>query len=303
MSVLRVCKMPGLAHSDAMENLPPMGAHTSIAGGWEKSFDRAMATGFDAMQIFVKNNRQWFAAPATESEVAAFVKHPGRKKLRHVVAHNGYLINPAAAEGPVRDNSRRAMREELLRAESLGLPLIVLHPGAHLGDGVETGIRRIVELLDGIIDETPCCQCLFALETTAGQGTTIGHEFGHLGAILAATRFPERYCVCLDTAHIVAAGHEVSSEAACEKTFAALAGEVGWERLRVFHLNDSKAPQGSRKDRHEHIGMGHVPAACFRYILRHPKFRDIPMILETPKGEDMREDVENLARLREIALG
>ncbi len=277
---------------------PLLGAHTSIAGGASKAIDRALAVGCAAMQIFVKSNRQWSAPPLPKEEARAFREHPRRGELGAVFAHNSYLINPAAPDRGIRAKSVKALIDEVGRASALGLPWIVLHPGAHLGTGLEKGIAVIVESLDAVTAATRGSGVRLALETTAGQGTTIGDRFEHLGAILDRVKRLDRYCVCVDTAHLVAAGYEIASEAGYRKTFREFDRWIGLERLAAFHLNDSKAPLGSRKDRHEHIGKGHVGLEAFRRIVNDGRFRKVPMVLETPKGVEMREDRMNLAVLR-----
>ncbi len=287
-------KAAGLARAGAP---PLLGAHVSTAGGVDKAVERALGIGCTAMQIFVKNNMQWFAAsPFPEKEVETFRATVGA--LRSVFGHSGYMINLSAANPDFLEKSRRALREELERADQLGLPFLVLHPGAHLGAGVENGIGKVVESLDAVFAAIPEVQTKVALETTAGQGSCLGCEFEHLAAILGAVREPERLCVCIDTAHLFAAGYDISTEKGVKKTFADFDRIVGRERLAALHLNDSKTALGSRVDRHEHIGKGKIGLEAFRYIMTAPRFKNVPKVLETPKGKEMKEDVENMAVLR-----
>ena len=181
---------------------------------------------------------------------------------------------------------------------SWNLPFLVLHPGAHLGAGEEAGLEKIVESIDRVLSRLPKVKTRIALETTAGQGSCLGSKFEHLAYIISRVREPERLCVCLDTAHIFAAGYDISSEGWVRKTFREFDRVVGLDHLVAIHLNDSKTAGGSRVDRHEHIGKGKIGLPAFRFIMRHRQFRKIPKVLETPKGRDLREDVVNLKTLR-----
>ncbi|MEZ5404925.1 MAG: deoxyribonuclease IV [Verrucomicrobiia bacterium] len=277
-----------------------LGAHVSIAGGFDLSIDRALSVGCGVMQIFVKSNRQWFAPPLRQEMCRPFLEHPRRKELQCVFAHSGYLINPAAPEGDVRKKSIHALVEELQRADQLQLPFLVLHPGAHLGVGVEAGIRRVVKALNEVIEKTSHLKTCIALETTAGQGTSIGHELEHLASILGKVKKPKRFCVCVDTAHLFAAGYEIHIEKGYEKTVSRLDELIGLRQIAAFHLNDSKTALGSRVDRHEHIGKGKIGLSTFRWLLNDKRFFAVPKVLETPKSEDMHEDRENLQRLYQL---
>lgn len=282
---------------------PLLGAHVSIAGGLDKAIDRALTIGATAMQIFVKNNMQWFApAPFTPEELRAFHEHPHRARVRAVFGHSGYMINLAATNPEFLVRSRRSLREELERADQLALPFLVLHPGAHLGAGVEAGLASAAASLDAVFAEIPKVKTRVALENTAGQGSCLGDEFAHLAAILENVREPGRLCVCLDTAHLFAAGYDISTAAGTQKVFREFDRIVGREHLVALHLNDSKTAFGSHVDRHEHIGKGHIGLEAFRYIMTAPRFAKIPKVLETPKGKDMHEDIENLNELRSLAL-
>ncbi len=252
------------------------------------------------MQIFVKNNMQWFARPFLREEIAAFRDHPQRGELGAVFAHANYLINLAATNPQFHANSIRALAEELTRADQLGLPFLVLHPGAHLGAGEEAGLEKVVAAIDKILSRLPKVKARIALETTAGQGTCLGEKFEHLAYLIAHVREPERLCVCLDTAHVFAAGYDLTSAAATRNTFRAFDRIVGRRHLAALHLNDSKTARGSRVDRHEHIGKGQIGLDAFRFIMRDRRFRKIPKVLETPKGKELREDVENMASLRSL---
>ena len=192
----------------------------------------------------------------------------------------------------------RALAEELTRANQLELPFLVLHPGAHLAAGEEAGLEKIIASIDRVLDGLPKIKTKIALETTAGQGSCLGHRFEQIGFIIDNVRQPERLAVCLDTAHVFAAGYDIRSESAIREMFREFDRVIGLNRLAAIHLNDSKTDRGSRVDRHEHIGKGKIGLDAFRYIMRSRRFRKVPKVLETPKSKDMREDVENLKRLR-----
>ena len=274
----------------------------SISGGAHRAIGRARSIECTAMQIFVKNNMQWFARPLTRPEIRAFSEHAQRHELAAVFAHANYLINLAATNPQFYANSLRALSEELTRADQLGLPFIVLHPGAHLGAGEEAGLAKIVAAIDQIFARLPKVKTRLALETTAGQGTSLGHTFQHLADIIGNVRAPERLCVCLDTAHVFAAGHDLTSAAGTRRMLREFERTVGLQHLVALHLNDSKTARGSRVDRHEHIGQGKIGLEAFRVIMRDRRFRKIPKVLETPKGKDLIEDVENMKTLRGLAI-
>src|SRR5437773_9160637 len=197
-----------------------LGAHMSISGGLHTSIERARSINCTAMQIFVKNNMQWFARPLTPEEIAAFLNHVQRGELLSIFAHANYLINLAATNPQFHANSLRALSEELVRADQLALPFLVLHPGAHMGAGEEAGLAKIVESIDHVFAGLRKTKTRIALETTAGQGSCLGHRFEHLAQIIANVREPERLCVCLDTAHVFAAGYELATEKLTRKMFA-----------------------------------------------------------------------------------
>jgi deoxyribonuclease IV len=273
----------------------------SIRGGLSMAIERARSIRCTAMQIFVKNNIQWFARPLTREEIRAFLNHVQRGELLSVFGHANYLINLAATNPLFHTNSIQALAEELVRADQLELPFLVLHPGAHLRAGEEAGLEKIVGSLDEVFRKIPKVRTKIALEITAGQGSCIGHRFEHLAHIIANVREPERLCVCLDTAHLFAAGYEIGSGPGVKKTFREFDRVIGRRRLVAIHVNDSKTDRGSRVDRHEHIGKGRIGLDAFRFIMRSPRFRKIPKVLETPKGKDLAEDVINLKTLQRLA--
>jgi deoxyribonuclease IV len=278
-----------------------LGAHMSIRGGVSMAIERARAIRCTAMQMFVKNNMQWFARPLAREEIRAFLNHVQRGELLSVFGHANYLINLAATNPLFHTNSIRALAEELARADQLELPFLVLHPGAHLGAGEEAGLKKIIDSVDEVFRKISKVKTKIALEITAGQGSCIGHRFEHLAHIIVNVREPERLRVCLDTAHLFAAGYDIGSEPGVRKTFREFDRVIGRSRLVAIHVNDSKTGRGSRVDRHEHIGKGRIGLDAFRFIMRSPRFSKIPKVLETPKGKDLAEDVINLKTLRRLA--
>jgi deoxyribonuclease-4 len=277
-----------------------VGAHMSIAGGVNMAIERACSINCTAMQMFVKNNMQWFAPPLTRDEIARFIQHQRRSELS-IFAHANYLINLAATNGQFHANSIRSLSEELVRADQLELPFLVLHPGAHLGAGEEAGLEKVIKSIDRVFSGLPKIRTRIALETTAGQGSCLGNQFEHLAYIISSVREPKRLCICLDTAHVFAGGYDIGNEASVRKTFREFDRVIGLHHLAAIHLNDSKTACGSRVDRHEHIGKGKIGLPAFRFIMRDRRLRHIPKVLETPKGKELREDVVNLKTLRALA--
>ena len=278
-----------------------LGAHMSIAGGAHMAIERGCSIKCTAIQMFVKNNMQWFARPLAREEIRAFLEHQQRGELLSIFAHANYLINLAATNPQFHANSLRALAEELTRANQLELPFLVLHPGAHLGAGEEAGLEKVVGSINRVFRTIPKVKTRIAIETTAGQGSSLGHTFKQIAYIIDNVREPERLCVCLDIAHIFAAGYDIGTQAAIKKTSCEFDRVIGLDRLAAIHVNDSKTARGSRVDRHEHIGKGKIGLDAFRFIMRDRRFRKIPKVLETPKGKDLREDVVNLKSLRTLA--
>jgi deoxyribonuclease-4 len=288
--------------------MPRLGAHLSIAGGLPRAIDRAEASRCEALQIFTKSAGQWRARPIPDDEAALFRMRAGESGLP-IVAHNSYLINIAAADRSLRAKSIAALREEIDRAELLGLDGLVMHPGSYTTGSEAEGLRLIAAGIAAILRSRPNGRVRILLEHTAGQGTNLGHRFEHLAAIIERLDGSPRVGVCLDTCHLLAAGYDVCSEAGYRATFADFERIVGLGRLALFHLNDSKKPCGSRVDRHEHIGRGHLGLDPFRWILTDPRFQSLPMVLETPKLETPESrrrsdadpwDMRNLRTLRRL---
>ena len=278
-----------------------LGAHMSIAGGLHMAFERISRVDGTALQIFTRNQRQWKIPELTGYDVELFAAAWSRWGEYPVAAHDSYLINLASDKPDLLKRSTLAFAEELRRIEALSVPYLVTHPGSHLGAGVEEGIRRYAANLDRAIEASGTEKGLVLLETTAGQGTNLGSTFEELAAIIKASAHPDRLGVCYDTCHTFAAGYDIRTPEAYAATFDAFDRIIGLDRLKFFHLNDTKNEFGSHKDRHEHIGRGEIGEQGFRNLMRDPRFADIPKTLETPKKEDLQDDVRNLALLRELA--
>jgi len=277
-----------------------LGAHMSIAGGLARALERGAELGCGAVQIFLKNQRQWAARPLGEEEVRAFEAARRRTRIRSVFAHASYLINLAAPDPVAWRRAVDVFVDELTRSEALGLDCLVIHPGSHLGAGREAGLARVTAALDEALRRTPGYRVRVALETTAGGGHAIGRTFGELAALLDRSARPERLGVCLDTCHLHAAGYDLRTPAGYRATMDECAATVGARRLLAFHLNDARAPRGSGLDRHEHIGKGMLGLPPFRRLLWDPRFARVPKVLETPKEPEPVADRKNLATLRAL---
>jgi deoxyribonuclease-4 len=276
------------------------GAHCSTAGGVHTALSRAEKITAECAQIFVKSNMQWFGRPPTPDDAARFAAGQKRLGLPVVFAHAGYLINLGAPPSANRAKSLKSLIQEITFAGALGLPFLVLHPGAHLGAGEERGLRQIVSGLDEVFRATKSFSVRVALENTAGQGSCLGNRLEHLAAIYDRVQAPERLALCIDTAHLFAAGYDIRAAKEWDKTIRRLHSLIGRKQIAAFHLNDSKAGLGSRVDRHEHIGRGKIGLKAFRHIVNDARFKNTPGCLETPKSGDLHEDVENLATLRSL---
>ena len=279
---------------------PLLGTHVSVSGGIHTAFARASSIGCTTMQLFVKNANRWAGKPLGEEDVQSYKSASAGARVAPVVAHAAYLINLCAVQGETLVKSRQGFEDELRRCEALGMLGLVVHPGAHMGEGEEEGIRRIAESLNTVHDRTPGFRTLSILEVTAGQGTTIGFRFEHLRGIVDLLDVPERAAVCLDTCHAFAAGYDLRSASGWETMLHEFDTTIGLSRLAVIHVNDSMKELGSRKDRHEHIGKGHIGVEGFRFLMNDPRLYAVPKILETDKSEDMHEDVENMNLLRSL---
>jgi deoxyribonuclease-4 len=282
--------------------VPLFGAHLSIAGGLHNAVTSAIALECGTVQIFTKNASQWRSKPLADDEIRTFRKTLADSKLQFATAHDSYLINLATPDDSLYRKSIDAFADEVERAEALGLTYLVMHPGAHMGTSEEAGIARVAAALDEVHHRSSGYRVMVLLEITAGQGTTLGHRFEHLAAIRDRVHSPERLGVCFDTCHAFAAGYRLDVEGGYPATFQEFDSTIGLEHLRLFHLNDSKQPLGSRIDRHEGLGRGRIGLETFRRLVNDRRFRDRPMILETPKedvnGRPM--DPVNLRILRKL---
>jgi deoxyribonuclease-4 len=272
----------------------------SISGGVDTAFDRGEQIGCDTMQIFTKSSNQWRAAPLAEKAIERYHQRQAETGINPVVAHSSYLLNLATPDDELWHKSIDALVVEMERCDLLAIPYLVIHPGSHVESGEAAGIARVIAALNVAHDRLSGARVKITLETTAGQGTNLGYRFEHLAAMIAGVEAGNRLAVCYDTCHTLAAGYDFRAPKGYAEVFRQFDEIVGLGRLTVFHLNDSQKEPGSRVDRHEHIGEGAVGLEGFRLILNDPRFKEIPMLLETPKSDDMHEDAENLARLRAL---
>jgi deoxyribonuclease-4 len=282
------------------------GAHLSIAGGMHRAIEAARTLGFDSVQVFVKNQRQWRAAPLAAPDVERWHALRTAPGFGPVVAHASYLINLGSADPILHERSRDSLAEELRRCDTLGIGDLILHPGAAGAQPADRAMLRVAQALNGIFDRNPALGTRILLETTAGQGSALGRSFEQLAQIIGRVQEPRRVGVCIDTCHVFAAGYDIRDATAYRAMVALADRTVGLARIRCWHLNDSRGDLASRLDRHEHIGRGRIGNAGFRNVLRDARFRGVPMILETPKGVDGRGvnlDLVNLGRLRALARG
>jgi deoxyribonuclease-4 len=287
-----------LIHELIFKNMEQLlGAHTSTAGGVSKSIERAEKLGFTAIQIFTKNNNRWFQKQLDEKEISKFRINLKNSNIKFVVSHDSYLINLCAKDKSILRKSREAFLDELTRCEQLGIPYLNFHPGSHLGAGEKEGIKLIVESLNIIHNKTKHFKVSSMLEATAGAGTAIGYRFEQLREIIDLVDNKKRMSVCIDTAHIFAAGYDIKNLKNYKKVIKEFDEIIGLERLKCFHMNDSKKELGSRRDRHEHIGKGFIGKDGFANIMNDKRLKNIPKILETPKGKQMKEDIRNLKTL------
>ncbi len=274
-----------------------LGAHISTKGGLHTVFERAAEIDASALALFARNSNQWKGKVMTDDDVMLFT---GKRTVGPILTHASYLINLATTNPEFHRKSIEAMIDELDRAERLGIHAVVLHPGAHLGAGVDAGIEQIARSLDRIHAAIPNHKVVTLLETAAGQGSCLGCTFEELGRIIALVDDKARVGVCFDTCHVFASGYELRNRDDYERTIDALDRHVGTINVGAFHLNDSKKPLGSRVDRHEHIGEGEIGVEAFRLLLNDERFRGIPKLLETPKPIEHESDKKNLSLLRSL---
>ena len=278
-----------------------LSAHVSVAGGLDNAFARGVESGCTALQIFTKNANRWQVKPISDEDASAFRQAWQQSGIGPVMAHDAYLINLASPKDDVWEKSKVALRDELMRCAQLGVTDLVMHPGAHLGTGVETGLQRIRAAFRELLPDTPP-EVRLLLENTAGQGSYLGSDFAHFATLLEG--FDEkRFGICFDTCHAHAAGHDLSTVESYTHVMTEFDRLVGLEQIKAFHLNDSLKPCDSKVDRHAHIGQGTIGRTGFACLMRDQRFFQIPMVLETPKGEQGEMDLVNLTLLRELAAG
>ena len=283
--------------------MPILGAHMSIAGGLHKALLRGKSIGCKAIQIFTRNSNQWKTKKLSTNEVDLFYETREKTAVKPVAAHNSYLINLASPRSDVFEKSFDAILDELERAELLEIPYLVIHPGSHLGNGEGQGLRQIAETINRVHAKTTKYRVKILLETTAGQGSNLGYRFEQLAEILELTESRERLGICFDTCHAFAAGYDFRTSETYRQIIKEFDKIIGLDRLRLFHINDSKKGLGSKIDRHEHIGSGFIGLRAFSFILNDPKFADLPFLLETPKCKDengVDRDTVNLNLLKNL---
>ncbi len=281
-----------------------LGAHMSIAGGYYKAIDAGAKVGCQCVQIFTKNNNQWKAKEMVDEDVEKFQAALTRHGISHTLSHASYLINLASVKPDLLEKSIDAMVIEVERADRLGVPYVVFHPGSFTTSNEKDGLKRIVESLDEVHARTESLSSYPLLENTAGQGSNLGWQFEHLATIIDGVKNPKRLGVCIDTCHTFAAGYPLGSEEEYEATIDDMQQTFGVEKIKAFHLNDSKKEFGSRKDRHEHIGEGEMGTEPFRLLLNDARFSELPMYLETEKGdrEGVDFDAMNLETLQGLVV-
>lgn len=281
--------------------MPRFGAHMSISGGIALAFDRLAEIEGEALQIFTANQRQWQPKTPSPAEVETFKDQRRKSPGVAVASHDSYLINLASPKEETASKSISAFSDELRRCAALTIEYLVIHPGSHLGEGIEAGLKTFTANLDRAISKADTGhQVMVLLETTAGQGTNLGASFEELATIIASSSYPKQLGVCYDTCHTFAAGYDIRTPKTYAKTMGEFDRLIGLERLKFFHLNDASKGLGSRIDRHTHIGQGEITVAGFRNLINDPRFSNHPMVLETPKSDDLHEDRENLALLRSL---
>lgn len=276
-----------------------IGAHVSTSGGIATAFDRAEEIGCESFQVFVKSPNQWRGKALSDDDVAAY-RDRQSEAGQPVIAHAAYLINLASPKEDILRSSVEGLRDELARCARLGLRGLVLHPGGHLGAGVDAGIELVARSLDAVLSRPETGQARVLLENTAGQGTALGSRFEELARIIELTDAKDRLGVCLDSCHAFAAGYDVASAEGYEAMLEAAEAAFGLRRVEAMHLNDSKHPLGSRKDRHENVGEGLIGEAFFARVLADERLAHLPMVLETPMGDDDLGHARDMERLRQL---
>lgn len=292
--------MDGGRYNRGAMTMPLLGAHVSIAGGLPKAIARGEDLECDSLQIFVKNASQWRGRALEDDEAEAFRADHAASSIGPLVAHSSYLINLAATDPKTLERSRAALGDELDRCARLGVSGLVLHPGAHLGDGEDAGLDKIAASLDAVLAERPDGPTRVLLENTAGQGTVLGYRLEQLAAIRAACDAGDRIGYCLDTCHAFAAGYPVHEPEGFEEWMDTVGEVLGFERVGALHLNDSKQPFGSRKDRHANVGEGEIGREPFARLVHDERWKGVPAVVETPLGDDKEGHRRDLELLRSL---
>ena len=276
------------------------GAHESIAGGVFNAITRGQTATCDTVQIFNKSNSQWRAKKLTQEEIDEYLERIEDTGVTVACSHSSYLINIGSPDEALGTKSRNSLQEETERCNRLEIPNLVFHPGSHVGSGEEPGLDRIAERCNHVLSNIEDNTVALCFETTAGQGTNLGYSFEQIAYILDRIDDKDHVGVCLDTCHIFAAGYPIIDPKDYEETMKAFDDIIGIDKLKIIHVNDSKTEFGSRKDRHEHIGEGHIGLEGFRNFVNDPRLKNVPFILETPKEDDLQDDIENLEKLRSL---
>ena len=279
------------------------GAHESISGGVFNAIERGQTATCDIIQMFNKSNSQWRAKKIEQAELDKYFEMIKETGVTVATSHSSYLINIASPDKELNEKSYKALKEEMERCQMLKIPNLVLHPGSHVGTGEEAGIKRIIKNLNKLFKELKNNNVCLLLETTAGQGSNLGYTFEQIAVMIDGVKIQDHIGVCLDTCHIFAAGYPISDPKEYKQTMKKFDDIIGLDKLRIIHMNDSKKEFGSRRDRHEHIGKGHIGIEAFRNIINDKRLEKIPMILETPKEDDLKEDIENIKLLRGLVKG
>ena len=275
-----------------------LGAHTSVAGGLHRAIERSEAFNGTAVRIFSKNNNRWQERARTDEELAAWHEALDRSPIGAVAIHDSYLINLCSPDPATFARSYDAFVDEHRRAALLGVRLLNFHPGAAIDRDPADAAAIVAEQINRTHEETAGLDTISVIETTAGQGSTLGRSFQEIASIIERIHDSSRVGVCVDTCHVFAAGYDIGSEAGYNETFDAFGETIGLERLVLFHLNDSKGALGSHLDRHEQIGQGQIGEGAFRMVMNDERFREVPKVIETPKGPNFEHDVTNIALLR-----
>ncbi len=275
-----------------------LGAHVSTAGGIHNAIKNGDKLQGDAIQIFLANPNRWESKPPTTDVLEKFCEAWTESPIRSIIVHDIHLSNLASPKQDVLEKSRVVFKNQMELSHKTGIPHIVTHLGAHLGEGETFGLKLLSESFDLLLETTDAPNVKVLLETTAGQGTNLGYCFEHLRDVIGMSKYPDRFGVCLDTCHVFAAGYDIRTKADCDNTFEKFNKIIGLERLNAFHINDAKSEFQSRVDRHEHIGEGNIGTTAFEYILNDPRFEETPLIIETPQMNTMHR--KNLTTLRSL---